>query len=261
MTSFNHGNLDRKNYRKLYVQLYEAIRKKIEDKEWSVGFRIPTEKELCEDFKVSRATVRSAVLELVGQGYLTRQQGRGTFVSKEVISDKLTMSTTFSELMLEAGIDLSTDVLAQTIMMPVDDLSDKLNISGDKHIIYIKRLRRVDNKPIMIQETYIPFNICPPLLEENVQKNSLFELLEKKYGIHITGVRNYFDVTYLDADEGRVLDLSESSAALILTQHFFSGETQIMYMRSIKRPDSFELLIEFEKNMGNNRMNFKFSKL
>ncbi len=243
------------------MQLYEVIRKKIEDKEWSVGFQIPTEQELCEDFKVSRATVRSAILELVGQGYLTRQQGKGTFVSKKVIANKLTMFTTFGELFIEAEIDVATDVLAQTIMMPVDDLADKLNISGDKHIIYIKRLRKVDNKPILIQETYIPFHICPPLLEENVQKNSLFELLEKRYGIQITGVRNYFDVTYLDADEGRLLDLSESSPALVLTQHFFSGGTQIMYMRSIKQPGRLELLIEFEKKIGDDRMNFKFSKL
>jgi DNA-binding GntR family transcriptional regulator len=99
----------------------------------------------------------------------------------------------------------------------------------------------------LIQETYIPFQICPPLLEEDVQKNSLFELLERKYAIHITGVRNYFDVTYLNADEGRLLDLSESSPALVLTQHFFSGENQIMYMHSIKRPNSFVFSIEFEK--------------
>lgn len=239
--------LNRQNYRKLYVQLYEKIRKKIDEKEWSVGFQIPTEQELCEDFKVSRATVRTAISELVRQGYLTRQQGRGTFVSKKVISDKLTMFTTFGELMLEAGIDFSTDVLAQTIMMPVDDLGDKLNISGDKHIIYIKRLWKVDNKPILIQETYIPFHICPPLLEEDVKKNSLFELLEKKHEIEITGVKNYIDVAYLNADEGRLFDLSESSPALVLTQHFSSGETQIMYMRSIKRPNSFVFLIEFEK--------------
>jgi GntR family transcriptional regulator len=159
------------------------------------------------------------------------------------------MFTTFGELMLEEDIDLSTDVLAQTIMMPVDDLSDKLNISGDKHIIYIKRLRKVDDKPILIQETYIPFHICPPLLEEDVKKNSLFELLEKKYGIQITGVRNYFDVTYPNADEGRILDLSENSPALVLTQHFFSGEIQIMYTRSIKQPNRFEFLIEFERKI------------
>ncbi len=240
--------LDRQNYRKLYVQLYDIMKKKIEDKEWSCGFRIPNEQKLCNVFNVSRTTVRSAILELVRQGYLTRQQGRGTFVSKEVVSDKLTMFTTFGELMLEEGIDFSTDVLAQTIMMPVDDLAYKLNVSGDKHIIFIKRLRKVDYKPILLQETYIPFHICPPLLEEDVQKSSLFKLLERKYGIHVTGVRNYFDVTYLNENDGILLELPERSPSLVLTQHFFSGDNQIMYMRSIKRPDNFVFLIEFEKS-------------
>jgi len=239
--------LNRQNYRKLYVQLYDIMKKKIEDKEWSYGLQIPNEQELCEVFNVSRTTVRSAILELVRQGYLKRQQGRGTFVSRKVESDKLTMRTTFGELMFEEGIDFSTDVLAQTIMMPVDDLSEKLNISADKHILFIKRLRKVDQKPVLIQETYIPFQICPPLLEEDVQKNSLFELLEKKHDIHITGVRNYFTMAHLNAGDGMLLDLPESSPALFLTQHFFSGEDQIMYMRSMKRPDKFVFIIEFEK--------------
>ena len=69
-------------------------------------------------------------------------------------------------------------------MMPVDDLTDKLNISGEKHIIFIKKLRKVDYRPILIQETYVPFHKCPPLLEEDVQKNSVFELIEKKYEIN-----------------------------------------------------------------------------
>jgi GntR family transcriptional regulator len=186
-------------------------------------------------------------LELVRQGYLTRQQGRGTFVSKKIESDKLTMFTTFGELLLADDIHFSTDVLAQTIMMPVDDLADKLNISGEKHIIFVKRLRKLEAKPFLIQETYVPFHKCPPLLEEDIRKNSLFELLEKKYGIHITGIRNYFTITNLNEGDGMLLDLPKGSPALLLSQHFFSGGDQIMYMRSIKRPDDFVFFIEFEK--------------
>jgi DNA-binding GntR family transcriptional regulator len=99
----------------------------------------------------------------------------------------------------------------------------------------------------LIQETYLPFHTCPPLLEEDVQKKSLFELLEKKYGIHIREVRNYFTMTNLNAGDSMILDLPVSSPALVLTQYFFSGEDQIMYMRSMKRPDNFAFLIEFEK--------------
>jgi len=239
--------LNRQNYRKLYVQLYDIMKKKIEDKEWSFGFQIPNEQELCELFNVSRTTVRSAILELVRQGYLKRQQGKGTFVAKRVEADKLTMFAMFGELMLDEQVDFSTDVLAQTIMMPVDDLAQNLNVSGEKHIIYIKRLRSFDTRPVLIQETYVPFHTCPPLLEEDIRKSSLFELLDKKYGIHMTRIRNYFTMMNLSGGDSMLLDLPESSPALVLNQHFFSGEEQIMYMRSMKRADKFAFFIEFEK--------------
>ena len=65
--------IDREDHQKLYLQLFAILKKKIESSEWSVGSQIPTEEELCKLFNVSRATVRTAVLELVRQGYLKRQ--------------------------------------------------------------------------------------------------------------------------------------------------------------------------------------------
>ncbi|MBI4690660.1 MAG: GntR family transcriptional regulator [Nitrospirae bacterium] len=239
--------INRENPQKLYIQLEEIIKKKIEDKEWAIGSQIPTEEELCKIYGVSKATVRPAISELVRQGYLTRQQGKGTFVCKKIISEGLTMLVSFKELMLEAGINFSTKVLAQTVMMPTDDLDIKLNIPEDKHIIYLKRLRTADSEPILLQETYIPYHVCPQMLAEDIENNSLFELVEKKHGIKITKVKDYIEIAYPDKEEGRLLGLHEGSAALLLTQQFYSGDTQIMYMRSIKRADRFKFLIELER--------------
>lgn len=113
-------------------------KKKIESKEWNVGSQIPTEDELCRIYGVSRVTVRAAISELVREGYLFHQQGKGTFVRKQ-ISDELIMLTSFRELMLEPGIVFSTEVLAHTTMMPVGNISTLLDCPADKHIIYIKR--------------------------------------------------------------------------------------------------------------------------
>src|SRR4030067_1808544 len=166
------NQIDREKSQKLYVQLFELLIKKIESGEWAVGAQIPTEEELCKTYEVSKATVRLAILELVRQGYLTRQQGKGTFVCKRIIPEGLTMLTSFKELMLEAGVEFSTKILAQTVMMPTNDLDIKLNVPEDKHIIYIKRLRTVDKEPVLLQEAYIPYNICPQLLSEDVVNNS-----------------------------------------------------------------------------------------
>jgi len=236
--------IDREDHQKLYLQLYEILKKKIESTEWTVGSQIPTEEELCKMFNVSRATVRTAVLELVRQGYLKRQQGKGTFIYRSTVSEGLTMLTNFRELLFEEGINFSTDVLARTVMMPIDDLDIKLEISNDKHIIYVKRLRSVDNEPVLLQETYIPHYICPLLLEEDIEHHDLFDLFEKKHGIKITKVKNYIEITYLNADEARLIGLLEGSTAILLNQYFYSGETMIMYTRSIKRTDRFKFLME-----------------
>src|SRR4030042_5018273 len=239
--------IDRENHQKLYMQLYEIIKKKIENNEWEVGSRIPTEQELCKMFNVSRATLRTAILELTRLGFLKRQQGKGTFICKKAVSEGLTMLTSFRELMFEEGLTFSTNVLARTVIMPVDDLGIKLDILQDQHIIYIKRLQLVDSEPVLLQETYIPYHICPLLLEEDVEHNSLFEVLEKKYGIKLTKVKNYVEIAHLKTDDARLLGLPEGSAALLLTQHFYSGETPIMYTCSVKGSERFKFLIDLER--------------
>ncbi|MBI5665110.1 MAG: GntR family transcriptional regulator [Nitrospirae bacterium] len=239
--------IDREKSQKLYVQLFELLKEKIEKGEWAVGTQIPTEEELCKKYEVSKATVRIAILDLVRQGYLTRQQGKGTFVCKRIIPEGLAMSTGFKELMLEAGVNFTTAVLAQTVLMPTDDLDVKLGIAENVHVIYIKRLRSMDNEPVLLQESYIPRHLCTLLLKEDVENNSLFDLLEYKFKIKITRVTDYIEIAYLTKDEGRLLGLKEGSPALLLEQHFYAGESQIMYMRSIKRPERFRFFIELER--------------
>ena len=239
--------IDREDHQKLYFQLYEILKKKIESNEWLVGSQIPTEDELCKMFSVSRATVRTAVLELVRQGYLKRQQGKGTFIHKNYVSEGLTMLTNFRELLFEEGLNFTTNVLARTVMMPIDDLDVKLDIPKDKHIIYIKRLRSIDNEPVLLQETYIPYHICPLLLEEDIEHQSLFELFEKKYGIKITRVKNYIEISPLHPDEKQLVGLPEGSSAILLNQYFYSGDTLVMFTRSIKRTDRIKFLMELER--------------
>src|SRR4030042_271381 len=238
--------INRENLQKLYLQLCEIIKRKIESKEWGVGSQIPTEDDLCKMYDVSRATVRAAVLELVRDGYLFRQQGKGTFV-KQMVSNKLVMLTSFRDLMLEPGVEFSTEVRIQTTMMPLGTIGNLLNISLNNNIIYIKRITVVDGKPVIIQEIHIPLHICPDLLHENVAVNSLFGLF-KKYKKEVTRVRNYFGITYLSAEEARAFKLTEGAPTLLLNQLFFSGETPVMYIRSVKRHDSFGFAIEFKKS-------------
>jgi len=239
--------INREDSQKLYVQLFEILKEKIEGGDWAVDSQIPTEENLCKTYEVSKATVRLAISELVRQGYLRRLQGKGTFVCKRIIPEGLAMVASFKELMLEAGVSFSTKVLAQTVMMPIDYLDIKLDITEDEHIIYIKRLRLVDNEPILLQETYMPHHICPLTLEEDLENNSLLDVLENKCGIKITSVHDYIGIAYLNDEEARLLDMKKGDAAMLLEQLFYSGENKIKYTRSIKRPDRFKFFIELQR--------------
>src|SRR4030042_2501456 len=241
--------IDRENNQKLYLQLYEILKKKIENNDWIVGSLIPPEEELCKMFDVSRSTVTTAVLERVRQGLMKRHQGKGTFGCRNVVSEGLSMFTNFNELLFEEDTKCVSSILARTVLMPVDDLDIKLDIPKDKHVIYIKRLHSVDNEPVLLQESFVPYHICPLLLEEELDGHSLLELFEKNYGIKITRVKNFIEITHLNPDEARLIEVPEGAAAILMNQYFYSSETLIMYTRSIKRTDRFPFLMEFERRI------------
>ncbi|MCX8029980.1 MAG: GntR family transcriptional regulator [Thermodesulfovibrionales bacterium] len=239
--------IDRDNPVKLYLQLADILKKRIELGEWEIGSQIPTEEELCKIYDVSRATVRLAISELTKEGYITKQQGKGTFVLKKVVADKLTMLVSFDELMIEPSEGIKTTVHAQTIMMPTDDLVDKLDVSSDKHIIYIKRTREFKDMVLLIQESFIPLHFCPYLLREDLQNMSLFEFFEKRASIHITAVKNNFEPTLLNAEEAKLFEYPIKTPAIMLTQQLYSGLNNIMFSRSVRRPGRGGFFIEFEK--------------
>jgi GntR family transcriptional regulator len=197
---------------------------------------------------VSKATVKLAVLELAREGHVTRKQGKGTFVRKRQIPEWLTTYKSFKEMMLDAGLDFTTQVLAKTVIMPSDGIDEKLSIPADKHVIYIKRLRSVSGEPVLLQEAYIPYHFCPSLLEEDVENDSLFDILEKKYALKMTRVKEYIDVEQLSDEDCRLLQLEGGSSALAMEQHFSSKESPVMYIRTIKRLNRFKFFVELERS-------------
>jgi DNA-binding GntR family transcriptional regulator len=96
----------------------------------------------------------------------------------------------------------------------------------------------------------VPYHLCPLLLEDDIESRPLFDLCEKKYGIKITRVKNFIELTHLKTDEARLLNLPEGDSASLLTQQFYSGDTLIMYMQSVKKSDRFRIFMEFERKVA-----------
>lgn len=102
----------------LYQQIYDEIKDAIEKGVYAPKERIPSELELAEQYEVSRITVRRAVEELCSDGYLVKQQGRGTFVSTPHINRQFHASTlqTFTALCAGNGMKAGAHVIDRQIV-------------------------------------------------------------------------------------------------------------------------------------------------
>lgn len=239
--------IDRTNPQKLYLQLYEVLKDKIEKGIWKINDQIPTEKDLCDEYDVSKATVRLALSELERHSYIKRLQGKGTFVCKRDINYGISILTSFKKSYFEESVKFSTRVLAQTVMMPINDIDNKLSISRDKHIIYIKRLRFVDTEPVLLQETFMPHFICPEILEQELASSSLIELVEKLCKKNITKAEDYISIESANKEDSELLAISNGSPILLIEQFLYEGQQKIAYIRIIKRPDKFKFFIELKR--------------
>ena len=75
--------LDTNSLKPLYIQLEAEIRQALREKKYLPGDRLPSEEELCEQYQVSRITVRKAIQQLTDQHILEKHRGKGTFVSTQ----------------------------------------------------------------------------------------------------------------------------------------------------------------------------------
>ena len=99
-----------------YIQLMDILREKVQQSEWRPGDQIPGEQDLCERYQVSRTVVRQALRELEYEGVITRQKGKGTFISLPKISEGLVQKLTgFYQDMVERGLKPGSQVLHQEV--------------------------------------------------------------------------------------------------------------------------------------------------
>ncbi len=164
----------------LYYQLKEILLEHIQDSK--VGVAIPPEMELCSLFHISRPTVRQAINELVREGFLERQKGRGTFVAQPKITRDYTFALqSFNDEMKQKGLEPSTKVLELEIVQADDRVSEKLDLPQNAEVIKLRRLRSTNGEPVLIVLTYLPAHRFPELLSKDLEENSLYTTLAEDY--------------------------------------------------------------------------------
>jgi GntR family transcriptional regulator len=177
----------------LYEQIADRIREEILGGVLRPGDRLPTERELGNTFNASRGTVRQALTRLADEGLVRRTQGSGTYVLASSPMSRFFSLSTFDDEMRSLGRIPSTRVLrAETIAAHADD-AVRLDISPGEPVHRIDRLRLADNRPMAVEHRVLPARLCPALLEEDLEHQSIHWLLTSKYAIPIARIEHTVD--------------------------------------------------------------------
>jgi GntR family transcriptional regulator len=162
----------------VYYQIIEDIVSRINNGEWKVGERIPTEMELVEYYGVSRMTLRKALDELSEEGLLYKERGVGTFAAKkQIVRNQETLLGVYEEMTSQGRIVRSEVLRKQTCKSKsiAKDLGQKPN----SDIFHLQRLRYVDETKMLLDDTYLRREIGDKIADADFETQSLFDLLEK----------------------------------------------------------------------------------
>ena len=143
----------------IYKVIENHVRELINSDSLKEGDLIPSEKQLSEEFNVTRMTVRSALNNLVKEGYITRQRGVGSIVIANNIYDNISSVSGFTKEMESKGYKVSNILVSLEIVQADENLSSKLNISLEENVWEIKRVRLANDARVSYMITYMPVKL------------------------------------------------------------------------------------------------------
>lgn len=167
----------------LYHQIECRLADAIEAGQLKPGQQLPNEGQLAENFRVSKITVRQALQELAGRGYIRREQGRGTFVSQIKLDQGPRELLSFTEEMRRHKLTPASRVIEQTVSEAEECVADALQVPFGTHVFRLRRLRLAGAEPMGVQTAYIPLELARGIENENFEDASLYELLQTRFGL------------------------------------------------------------------------------
>jgi len=234
----------------LYYQLKTILLEYIKEQQYDTVTPIPTEVEISKHFGVSRPTVRQAINELVVEGYLYRIKGKGTFISKPKIKqDFLLQLDSFNSEMIKKGLCPSTKVLNINIIESDENVSAALKLPIGSQVIQLSRLRYANDEPIVFVVTYMPFELCKPILEKDLESNSLYKLLENECGFIISKVTRSLEAILAGEFESNLLQIKQGATIQYFESiAYLSDGTAIEYSLAKYRGDRNKFTYELKRN-------------
>lgn len=228
----------------LYYQLMDIIIEKIESGELKEHDKLPSERELCEMYNVSRTTVRQTLQELEKENYIYKKHGKGTYVAPKVIDQSLVKFYSFTEEMKKLNKTPSSKVLEFELISCDSQLAKHLDTQEGVRLYKITRLRLADHEPMLYETSYLPLSRFPNLQAEQLETTPMYTLFREIYQATITKAKERFRAVPTAKKEAELLQIPVGSPSLLIERKTYERETVIEYTVTIARGDKFTYSVE-----------------
>jgi GntR family transcriptional regulator len=227
----------------LYAQLESILADDIAACTFPPGSRLPNEEQLVERYAVSRTTVRQTIQNLVRRGLIEIRRGKGTFVLQPKITQELTELSGFVEDMQSLGRQASARLLGKEIVSANESVARQLAINTGTPVVRIQRVRLADNSPLSFDETYLPREIGERILENNLETEPIFSLLEQKYDTPLVEAEYRLEAVSADTTVARALGIVAGGPIFLIERtSYTTGHQPIDYEKLYYRGDQIRFV-------------------
>lgn len=229
-----------------YLRIKKALADEIDSGALATHSKLPSEDELCAQFGVARGTVRQALSELVNDGYIYKRHGRGTFVRAREYEHLIDTSRFISILddLVERGVTPKVDWF--DIDLAATDETERSYLHADKMFV-IRRIRSVNDKPIMYSINRIPYDIYPTMMDTPLDFTSIHNLLKYNKGVQIVNGTRMMQAVAASEEIARNLQIPAGHPLMLVEQIAYDDHNRCVdYAHLWLRSDLFHVTV----NMG-----------
>lgn len=222
-----------------YVQIKSYLRKVASERKPHES--MPSEAQLSDMFKVSRGTVKQAIMDLVYEGVLYREQGKGTFVCEPRVTRSFERLPSFTEDIRRMGKGPNTRILQLTQSAASTQLQQLFDLQPGEQLVKCKRLVSMENDPVVVLTSYLNPHIYPELQAGDIG-DSLYEALQKKYGVVPVSAHDNYSIVNVSPKTAELLKCRKT-ASVCYSQRiaYLSSGLAVEYVESFIRSDRFKL--------------------
>ncbi|NWF91623.1 MAG: GntR family transcriptional regulator [Syntrophaceae bacterium] len=233
----------------LYFQLKNILKSKILSKELKGNGRLPSEAELCDEYNVSRATVRQALSELIKEGLIYRDRGRGTFVTDGAGLRRLSLKGTIENL-IAAGEGSRIRILSYQEIPPLPEVAKSLQMGMNQKVFQLELVRFSQKRPFGYSLLYFPprlgKTISPDELSETTE---IITFVETKMKTKVNRANQTIDVGLADRGVAENLSIKPRTPLLIIKRDYYARDGSPMFVSITHfRPDLYKYRIELTRS-------------